>query len=93
MTVGGYRISGAVSNTGSSGSGALYTAPANSFAIIQVSCIVHTSDANLDVDGRAVAKFTGVGQAIYGIYVGPGQQVFVATAGVNVDISGVQFTN
>jgi hypothetical protein len=86
---GGYKINatvaGGVQITGGSNTTTLYTAPANSFAIVQISILVTTTfgTANWRIYGNGVYVVNpvsiGIGSSsstvVYGIYIGPGQTV------------------
>lgn len=76
----GFSVSAAVSASGSS-LAAVYTVPASSFAIVNV-----TGTGSVTVDGRVVTISAGA------IYMGPGQTITTSGGGTIV-VSGVQFTN
>lgn len=91
------KISAAVSNSLSTQNGTLYTAPALSYAIVQV-CLVMAgaaSQGTLSVGG-VVVETIGASKTFYNVLVGPGQAVAytwnAAGGGVNT-ISGVNFLN
>jgi predicted solute-binding protein len=101
-------ISGNVSTTASritTGSTTLYTAPANSYAILQCGVSLGSSGnsvtSSVVVGSVTVVTVTGtantVGPTITGIYVGPGQTVVLTSTNLSsttaaAAISGVQFS-
>lgn len=88
------KVSGAVQAGGSGPNAGLYTAPANGYAIINVS--VSTTATIVTVNTQQVPIFAGFHAGAAGgcstIYVGPGQVVAV-TSGGGWDFTGVEFTN
>jgi hypothetical protein len=107
---GGYKINAAIAGGTSiiSGSATIYTAPANAFAIVQISVIVNAgisgASYNIVSGGGYVVNPVSVSaggsstQMIMGIYVGPSQSVVANLsnfgAGSNaINITGVEFKN
>lgn len=85
-------VSGAVSATSSAGSATLYTAPANSYAIIQFYNDLPGGGAVVTIGGRIVVN--GGSQKLFTFYIGPGQAIaFAGNVGGTLEVSGVQFTN
>jgi lipoate-protein ligase B len=84
------KIQTAISN--STTSGTLYTCPANSYAIVQVSYNGNSADV-LSIGGQDLVKSGNSGQ-FTGIYVGPGQAViYMPNISGTGKISGVEFKN
>lgn len=88
-------VSNAISASGSASTGNVYTAPADSYAIVQLMSQTPNT-ANFTVDGQIVPLFT-TGISTYagaqGIYIGPGQTLAITFSGtVDWFVSGVEFT-
>lgn len=85
------KVNGAVSASG--GSGTIYTAPANGYAILMAARTV--GNVGAQIGGQQVLKnHAGSSEVPILLYVGAGQSVVVTTdsAGTLV-ISGVEFLN
>ena len=95
---GGYKINAQVSGGAATGFGVstvIYTAPANCFAIVQISMAVTvtfgSSDYNVIMTGSSgtsyITSTTTVAAGntgrimMYGVYVGPGQSVSISSSG------------
>ncbi len=93
------KVNGAVSGTASTpalgGSATIYTAPANGYAIVQISCTVYGNPTTVSVGGRQVVVFGAVNAGTQGVYVGPSQGLTLSTGGgvSTVVASGVEFIN
>lgn len=90
------KISNAVSATASTAT-TLYTAPANSWALINVCVVPSAASGSVTVASRKVIDFASSSASIQlsGVAVGPGQAVATTIGGgtVNFYISGVEFIN
>jgi hypothetical protein len=106
ITKGSMAISSAVSATVSTSAAAiLYSCPANSFAVLNISITASAASGSITVDNRTVAVWSsgnlfpltttttnGMG---FTIFVGPSQDVRIISAGANntAVASGVCFIN
>lgn len=92
------KVNGAVSGyqtRGSTGSTAVYTAPANGYALVNIRFAWSGGTHELRIGGRTLG--TTSGSTFTGVTVGPGQSVEVFNAGVGGSceawVSGVEFVN
>lgn len=91
---GSTRISAPVSATITGTSGTLYTAPANSYAIVNLFINGGTGNNNVSIDGNTAA-LVGSGYFTYSnIIIGASQAVTIsASTGMTANISGVLIVN
>lgn len=85
------KIESAISASG--GSGVIYSAPANSYAIVNASRL--SGNTGLQIGGQqVVSNLSAVGNVGYELYVGEGQSVNVTTdSSGTICITGVEFKN
>lgn len=91
------KVNAAISNQQDASGMTMYTAPANGYAIINIS-VFNTSanSAGITVDGLQMFASSGISNtyAFGTFYVGPGQSVVSQVGGTNtVNITGVEFIN
>lgn len=86
------KISSAIANAVVN-AGTLFTASANSYAIVQITIIAGATADTLTVGSEAI-QISSANVTLFGIYVGPSQVVsYTANITGTAKISGVQFTN
>lgn len=87
------KVNAAVSNSSSVNGTTLYTAPANGYAVVNLTLSATAGTTTAAVGTRTVLAVTATGTVYQQIFIGPSQALVITLTTGSGQVSGVEFIN
>jgi hypothetical protein len=87
------KVNAAISNASSVSGTTLYTAPANGYAIVNLTLSASAGTTSATVGNRTVFQVAATATGYQQIFIGPSQALQISLATGSGQVSGVEFVN